>query len=91
MCTQDWRNRLVLMVLMRCTLTVAALIGLTTSSVTGHEGSPTQLSQCLCRVRLPLLQADSPFWKPLAPHPTYALPIEGARAVKKRLAGARCA
>jgi integrase/recombinase XerC len=81
---QDRRNRLVLLLLMRSALTVSELIGLKTSSVTAHDGSPEEVSQRLSLAGLPLLQAESPFWKPLEPHPTYALQIEGARAVQKR-------
>jgi integrase/recombinase XerC len=81
---QDRRNRLVLLLLMRCALTVSELIGLKTSSVTPHDGSPDEVSQRLSLAGLPLLQAESPFWMALAPHPIYALQVEGARAVQKR-------
>ncbi|UUZ66573.1 site-specific integrase (plasmid) [Polaromonas sp. P1-6] len=81
---QGRRNRLVLLLLMRCALTVSEVISLKTSSVTPHDGTPEEVSQRLALEGLPLLQPESPFWKALEPHPTYKLQIVGEQKEKNR-------
>ena len=68
------RNRLVLLLMMRCALTVTEIISLTLGSVQAHEGTPDEIAQRLALAGLPLLQPESPFWAPLASHPTYRQP-----------------
>lgn len=81
---QDRRNRLVLLLLMRCALTVGEVLAIKTSSASPHEGTPELVGLRLAQAGLPLLQQESPFWSPLAEHPTYALLIDGKRTVQKR-------
>ena len=78
------RNRLVLLLMMRCALTVTEIIGLTLSSVQVHEGTPGLVAERLALTGLPLLQPESPFWTPLAPPPIYTLQLSGARPVQTR-------
>jgi integrase/recombinase XerC len=81
---KDTRNRLVLLLLMRCALTVSEVLGLKTSGATPHEGTPEQAWVRMAVAGLPLLQDESPFWRPLEDHPTYALLVDGNRPVQKR-------
>jgi integrase/recombinase XerC len=81
---KDTRNRLVLLLLMRCALTVSEVLGLKISGATPHNGTPEQAALRMALAGLPLLQEESPFWRPLETHPTYALLVDGKRAVQKR-------
>ncbi|MDH6186781.1 site-specific integrase [Polaromonas sp. CG_23.6] len=81
------RNRLVLLLMMRCALTVREVISLTLGSVQVHEGTPGEIAQRLALEGLPLLQPESAFWTPLAsssPPPVYSLQLAGARPVQTR-------
>ena len=81
------RNRLVLLLMMRCALTVSEILHLTLASVQAHEGDAEQVARILALAGLPLLQPESPFWAPLAGHPsglTYTLQLSGSRPVQAR-------
>lgn len=84
------RNRLALLLMMRCALTVTELIGLTLGSVQAHEGMPDKVAERLALAGLPLLQPESPFWAPLARQApsstpvTYTLQLSGSRPVQTR-------
>jgi len=81
------RNRLSLLLMMRCALTVTEILSLSLSSVQAHEGDPDQVARHLALAGLPLLQPESPFWAPLAAHPspiTYTLQLSGSRPVQTR-------
>ena len=81
------RNRLVLLLMMRCALTVTEIISLTLGSVQVHEGTPEQVAERLALAGLPLLQPESPFWAPLASSslvPAYTLQLSGTRPVQTR-------
>jgi site-specific recombinase XerD len=78
------RNRLVLLLMMRCALTVTEIISLTLGSVQAHEGTPEKVTERLALAGLPLLQPESPFWAPLASYPTYSLQLLGSRPVQTR-------
>ncbi|MEO8012932.1 MAG: site-specific integrase [Polaromonas sp.] len=81
------RNRLVLLLMMRCALTVTEIISLTLGSVQVYEGTPDEIAQRLALAGLPLLQPESPFRAPLAsssPVPAYALQLSGARLAQTR-------
>jgi len=82
------RNRLVLLLMMRCALTVTEIIGLTLGSVLVHEGTTETVAERLALAGLPLLQPESPFWTPLASSfsviPAYTLQLSGARPVQMR-------
>ena len=84
------RNRLVLLLMMRCALTVTELLSLTLSSVQAHEGDPDKVARHLALAGLALLQPESPFWAPLARHPasstpvTYTLQLSGSRPPQAR-------
>ena len=81
------RNRLVLLLMMRCALTVSEIVHLTLASVQAHEGDAEQVARHLALAGLPLLQPESPFWAPLARHPgglTYTLQLSGSRPVQTR-------
>ena len=72
------RNRLVLLLMMRCALTVTEIIGLTLGSVQVNDGTSDEIAQ---------RQPDSPFWAPLASStlvPVYTLQLSGARPVQTR-------
>jgi site-specific recombinase XerC len=81
------RNRLVLLLMMRCALTVSETLGLTLASMQAHEGDADQVARHLALAGLPLLQPESPFWGPLVGHPgglTYTLQLSGSRPVQMR-------
>ena len=82
------RNRLVLLLMMRCALTVSEILHLTRVSVQLPEGDADAVAQRLELAGLPLLQPESPFWAPLDGHPggglTYTLQLSGSRPVQAR-------
>lgn len=80
------RNRLVLLLMMRCALTVTEIIGLRIDSVQMHEGTPEQVAERLALADLPLLQPESPVWAPLTSClvPAYTLQLAGARLAQTR-------
>ena len=81
------RNRLVLLLMMRCALTVSEILHLSLASVQAHEGDAEQVARHLALAGLPLLQPESPFWAPLAGHPSglsYTLELSGSRPVQAR-------
>jgi site-specific recombinase XerC len=81
------RNRLVLLLMMRCALTVSEILHLSLASVQTHEGDADSVARHLALAGLPLLQPESPFWAPLAGHPeglTYTLQLSGSRPVQAR-------
>ena len=81
------RNRLVLLLMMRCALTVGEILHLTLASVQAHEGDADSVVRHLALAGLPLLQPESPFWAPLAGHPaglSYTLQLSGPRPVQAR-------
>ena len=80
------RNRLVLLLMMRCALTVGEILHLSLASVRAHEGD-AEVARHLTLAGLPLLQPESPFWVPLARHPaglSYTLELSGSRPVQAR-------
>ena len=81
------RNRLVLLLMMRCALTVGEILHLTLASVQAHEGDADSVARYLALVGLPLLQPESAFWAPLSSHPvglTYTLQLSGSRPPQAR-------
>ena len=81
------RNRLVLLLMMRCALTVSEILHLSLASVQAHEGDADSVALHMSLAGLPLLQPESPFWAPLAGHPaglTYTLELSGSRPVQAR-------
>ena len=81
------RNRLVLLLMMRCALTASEILGLSLVSVQAHEGDADQVARHLALAGLPLLQRKSPFWAPLAGYPsgvTHTLQLSGSRPVQAR-------
>ena len=78
------RNRLALLLMMRCALTVTEIISLTISNIQPHEGTPEKVAERLALVGLPLLQPESPFWVPLSRPPIYTLQLSGSRPVQTR-------
>lgn len=82
--TKERRNRLVLLLMMRCALTVAEIISLKISSAQAHEGGPEAVSQRLALADLPLFRPDTALPAPLAAPATYALQLSGSRAVQTR-------
>ena len=81
---KDRRNRLVLLLMMRCALTVTEIIGLTIASAQAHEGSAEAVAARLALAGLPLAALDTDFMAPLAPCPTYTLQLSGSRPVQTR-------
>jgi site-specific recombinase XerD len=81
---KERRNRLALLLIMRCALTVTEIISLQINSAEAHDGTPEQVSERLALAGLPLLQPESPFWDPLEKHPIYALQIGGPRSKQTR-------
>ncbi len=81
------RNRLMLLIMMRCALTASEILGLSLASVQAHEGDAEHLARHLALAGLPLLQPESPFWAPLDGHPaglTYTLQLSGSRPPQAR-------
>ena len=92
------RDRLVLLLMMRCALTVGEIRALTLGSVEAHAGSPQEVAEHLALAGLPLLQPESPFWSALPPPAlttlpawpasalltTYTLQLSGPRPVQRR-------
>ena len=85
------RRRLVLLLMMRCALTVSEIVHLTLSSVQAHAGSPEEVSEWLALAGLPLLQPKSAPGTSLPGHPapalgasTYSLQLFGPRPVQAR-------
>lgn len=85
---KDRRNRLVLLLMMRCALTVAEIISLKIASAQAHEGSPEAVAARLALAGLPLFaldtETDNDFMAPLAACPTYTLQLSGSRPVQTR-------
>lgn len=81
---KDRRNRLTLLLMMRCALSVNEIINLSVRNVEPHEGTPEEVSIRHALAGLPVLQPESPFYKALEPHPTYVLQLDGARDAQKR-------
>ena len=84
---QARRNRLVLLLMMRCALTVTELLGLTLGCVQAHEGTPEQVARRLGLASFPLFEPESAFLAPTAVHPaglTYTLALSGSRPVQTR-------
>ena len=84
------RDRLVLLWMMRCALTVGEIMALTLGSVEAHAGSPEAVAKGLALTGLPLRQPESTFWTPLSSRPalgpaiTYALQLSGPRPARRR-------
>ena len=80
------RDRLVLLLMMRCALTVGEIRALTLASVEAHAGLPQEVAEHLALAGLPLLQPESPFWSALSPvlPLTYTLQLSGPRPVQRR-------
>lgn len=81
---KDRRNRLVLLLMMRCALTVTEIISLRIASAQAHEGSPESVAACLALAGLPLFAQETDFMAPLALCPTYTLQLSGSRPVQTR-------
>jgi site-specific recombinase XerD len=81
---KDRRNRLVLLLMMRCALTVTEIISLTLGCVQAHEGTPEVVARRLALAGLPLFEPDTGFMAPLAACPTYTLQLSGSRPVQTR-------
>ena len=81
------RNRLVLLLMMRCALTAGEILHLTLASAQVHEGDADSVARRLALAGLPLLQPESPFWTPLDEHlggMTYTLQLSGSRPPQAR-------
>lgn len=81
---KDRRNKLVLLLAMRCALTTSEILDLKIENVQPHEGTPEQISERLALAGMPLLQPESPQWTPLEPHPIYELQLQSPLELKKR-------
>lgn len=83
--TKDRRNRLVLLLMMHCALTVTEIIHLTISSARAHETKPPAQPRRLALAGAPALSPpQKDFFTPLAPCPTYTLQLSGSRPVQTR-------
>jgi len=78
------RNRLVLLLMMRCALTVTEIIGLTIGSAKLHEEVPELVPERLALAGLALLQPESAFWAPRLAPPAYILQLSGTRPAQTR-------
>ncbi|MDQ3061069.1 MAG: site-specific integrase [Pseudomonadota bacterium] len=75
---KERRNRLVLLLMMRCALTVTEIISLKMGGVQAHEGTPEAVSRSLA------FEPDTAFMAPLAACPTYTVQLSGSRPVQTR-------
>ena len=64
---KERRNRLVLLLMMRCGLSVNEMVNLRVEHVQPHDGTPLQVSERVALAGLPLLQPESQLWKSLEP------------------------
>ena len=81
---KDRRNKLVLLLAMRCALTTSEILALKIESVKPHGGTPEQISERLALAGMPLFQPESPQWIALEPHPIFELQLQNARELDKR-------
>ena len=82
---KDRRNRLALLLMMRCALTVREIINLTIADAKPYSGSPEDASLALGYAGLPLLQPESSHWLALEAHPRYTLSVKKPRTQQPRL------
>jgi integrase/recombinase XerC len=88
------RNRLALLLMMRCALTVSEILTLTIDNAKAHAGEPGTVAQRLALAGLPLVQPESACGAPLDREPpppcsslipnTYCLQLSGSRPVQTR-------
>lgn len=81
---KERRNRLILLLAMRCALTVSEIVEAKLEDVTEASTSPDHVSFNDALTGLPLLQPESPFWQASQAHPIYRLVIRSTKFSKVR-------
>lgn len=83
---KDRRNRLILLLAMRCALTVSEIVQAKVAAVSEVSASPTTVGEKAALAGMALFQPESPYWATGAAHPLYSLEIETAKFSKVRSA-----
>lgn len=81
---KERRNRLILLLTMRCALTVSEILNAKVADVSEASASDGTISEKTALAGMPLFQPESPFWVAREEHPIYRLEIETEKFSKVR-------
>jgi integrase len=81
---KDRRNRLILLLAMRCALTVSEIVQAKVADISEATPFTGTVSESLAFAGMPLFQPESPFWVTGEAHPIYRLEVKSEKFSKLR-------